>query len=110
MLSGGLLFGFIVYLLSRECERGESEILLFFITANTNCKNESAKKEATDKYRSLKTQLLFSTTVCKDENVSGERIWKSDGFFGDLRPDLKLDKKTFLRTAFYMSIKASFLP
>ena len=116
MLSGGLLFGLMVYPLSRECERGESERFLFFITDNTNRKNESANmmlltKEATDKDRSLKTQLLFSTTGCKDEKISGERIWKSEGFFGDLRPDLKLDKKkTSLRTAFYMSIKASFVP
>ena len=66
----------MVYLLSRECERGESERFLFFITANTNRKNGSANmmlltKETTDKDRSLKTQFVFSTAGCKDEKIGG---------------------------------------
>ena len=100
MLSGGIQLELMVCLLLRKCERGEerAERFLFFLKVTTNRKNESANrmlltKEATDKDRSLKTQLLFSTVGNKDEKISGERIWKSDGFFGDLRPDLKLDKK-----------------
>ena len=50
-------------------------------------------KEATDKNRSLKTQLLVSTISNDDEKISGERVWKENGFFGDMKPDLKLEKR-----------------
>ena len=44
-------------------------------------------KEATDKDRSLKTQLLVSTSNSSDEKISSKRVWKSNGFFKDVRPE-----------------------
>ena len=49
-------------------------------------------KEMTDKDRSLKTQLLIRSDG-SDDRVSGERVWKEDGFFGDIKPDLNMEKK-----------------
>ena len=47
-------------------------------------------KEMTDKDKSMKTQLLYKS---KHENkLSGEKIWKKDGFFKDVRADLNLEK------------------
>ena len=53
-------------------------------------------KEATDKDRSLKTQLMVASNN-SDEKLSGERVWRSEGYFSDIRPELNLEKKTFLR-------------
>ena len=49
-------------------------------------------KEATGKDRSLKTQLLVTSNDSQDK-LCGERVWKHNGFFQDLRPDLNLEKK-----------------
>ena len=49
-------------------------------------------KEATDKDRSLQTQLLV-TSNDSQEKLSGENVWKNNGFFQDLRPDLNFEKK-----------------
>ena len=47
-------------------------------------------KEMTDKDKSMKTRLLYKP---KQENkLSGEKIWKKDGFFKDVRADLNLEK------------------
>ena len=46
-------------------------------------------KEMTDKDRSMKTQLLFKP---KDDKISGEKIWKENGFFGDVKAELNLEK------------------
>ena len=47
-------------------------------------------KEMTDKDKSMKTQLLYNP---KQENkLSGEKIWKKDGFFKDVRAELNLEK------------------
>ena len=47
-------------------------------------------KELTDKDKSMKTQLMINS---KQENkLSGEKIWKKDGFFKDVRADLNLEK------------------
>ena len=47
-------------------------------------------KEMTDKDKSMKTQLLYKP---KQENkLLGEKIWKKDGFFKDVRADLNLEK------------------
>ena len=54
-------------------------------------------KEMTDKDRSLKTQLLIRSEAASDDKVSGERVWKDDGFFGDVKPDFNLEKKICLR-------------
>ena len=48
-------------------------------------------KEMSDKERSLKTQLIVSSNS-DNEKISGERVWKNDGFFKDLRPDLNIGK------------------
>ena len=53
-------------------------------------------KEATDKDRSLKTQLMVASNN-SDKKLSGERVWRSEGYFSDIRPELNLEKKTFLR-------------
>ena len=46
-------------------------------------------KEMTDKDRSMKTQLLVKP---KDDKLSGEKIWKQDGFFKDVRAELNLEQ------------------
>ena len=38
-------------------------------------------KELTDKDRSMKTQLLIRSPTNDDENLSGEKVWKNNGFF-----------------------------
>ena len=49
-------------------------------------------KELTDKDRSMKTQLLISSTGNNDEKLSGENVWKNNGFFKDTKPELNLEK------------------
>ena len=48
-------------------------------------------KELTDKDRSMKTQLLIRSPH-EDEKLSGEKVWKENGFFHDIRPELNLEK------------------
>ena len=60
-------------------------------------------KEATDKDRSLKTQLLLSSNN-SDEKLSGEPVWKSFGYFPDTRPELNLEKKNIPeKSLFYIN-------
>ena len=47
-------------------------------------------KEMTDKDKSMKTQLLFKPN--KEDKLSGEKIWKEDGFLKDIRAELNLEK------------------
>ena len=49
-------------------------------------------KEATDKDRPIKTQLTISSKRC-EEKVSGDRVWRNEGFFKDTKPVLNLEKK-----------------
>ena len=49
-------------------------------------------KELTDKDRSMKTQLLISSTGNNDEKLSGEKVWKNNGFFKDTKPELNFEK------------------
>ena len=49
-------------------------------------------KEATDKHRSLKTQLTISSKSC-EEKISDERVWRNEGFFKDTKPELNLEKE-----------------
>ena len=50
-------------------------------------------KEMTDKDRSMKSQLLISTAkLNEDDRLSGERVWKLNGFFKDIKPELNLEK------------------
>ena len=48
-------------------------------------------KELTDKDRSMKIQLLISSTANNDEKLSGEKVWKNNGFFKDTKPELNLE-------------------
>ena len=60
-------------------------------------------KEATDKDRSLKTQLMVASNN-SDEKLSGERVWGSEGYFSDIRPELNLEKKNIPEnTLFYVN-------
>ena len=47
-------------------------------------------KEMTDKDKSMKTQLLYKPK--QEDKLSGEKIWKEDGFFKDVRAELNLKK------------------
>ena len=60
-------------------------------------------KEATDKDRSLKTQLLV-TSNDSQEKLSGENVWKNNGFFQDLRRDLNFEEKKYRKILYYISI------
>ena len=46
-------------------------------------------KEMTDKDKSMKTQLLYKS---KEDKLSGEKIWKEDGFFKNVMAELNLEK------------------
>ena len=46
-------------------------------------------KEMTDKDKSMKTQLLYKP---KEDKLSGEKIWKEDGFFKSVTAQLNLEK------------------
>ena len=60
-------------------------------------------KEAVDKDRSLKMQVLVTSNDSQDK-LCGERVWKNNGFFQDLRPDLNLEKKNIPEnTLFYVN-------
>ena len=61
-------------------------------------------KETTDKDRSLKTQFTISSKSSKDK-ISSERVWRSEGFFKDTKPELNLEKKYSKKLTFlYKSI------
>ena len=47
-------------------------------------------KEMTDKDKSMKTQLLFKSK--QEDKLSGEKIWKEDGFFKNVKAQLNLEK------------------
>ena len=51
-------------------------------------------KEATNKDRSLKTQVTISSKS-SEEKISGERVWSNEGFFKDTKAELNLEKKIF---------------
>ena len=59
-------------------------------------------KEATDKDRSMKTQLTISSKSC-EEKISGERVWRNEGFFKDTKPELNLEKKYSGEFLFYIN-------
>ena len=48
-------------------------------------------KEVSDKDRSMKTQLLM-TTSGSDEKVSGEKVWRENGFFKEIKPEMNIEK------------------
>ena len=49
-------------------------------------------KEVNDKDRSMKTQLLLTSSNNSDEKVSGERVWKENGFFKEIKPEMNIEK------------------
>ena len=61
--------------------------LIFFLVQNpVATKLEKANmmvlsKEMTDKDRSMKTQLLIRSSSDGDDKLSGEKVWKNNGFF-----------------------------
>ena len=57
-------------------------------------------KEMTDKDRSMKTQLLIRSNT-SDEKLSGEKVWKENGFFKDIRPELNLEKVNMPENTLY---------
>ena len=52
-------------------------------------------KEATEKDRSLKTQLLLSTNSQSPEKISGEQVWRKQEFFSEKRADFNIKKRNF---------------
>ena len=56
-------------------------------------------KEASEKDRTLKTQLILSTNSQPTEKISGEQIWKNQGFFSDETADFNTEKKKFSENA-----------
>ena len=46
----------------------------------------------------MKTQLLIKS---EDEKLSGERVWKENGFFKDIRPELNLEKVNMPENTIY---------
>ena len=60
-------------------------------------------KEMNDKDRSMKTQLLIKSGD-SDEKLSGEKVWKENGYFNDIRPELNLVKVNMPEnTLFYVN-------
>ena len=59
-------------------------------------------KEATDKDKSLKTQLLLSSnnSAAETEKLSGERISRSEGYFSELNLE---KEKIPQNTLFYVN-------
>ena len=57
-------------------------------------------KEMTDKDRSMKTQLLIRSND-GDDKLSGEKVWKENGFFKDIRPELNLEKVNMPENTLY---------
>ena len=59
-------------------------------------------QEMIDKDRSLKTQLLVTENESKDA-LSGEKVWKNNGF-GDIKPEMNLEKVNLPEnTLFYIN-------
>ena len=53
-------------------------------------------KEMNEKYRSLKTLILVSTTNGLEKNKKTEKVWSKNGFYGDEKGGFNISKKYFL--------------
>ena len=78
--------------------------LFFFTLGNSVSFLEKANtmiltKGAADKNSSMKSQLLLSSNK-SDEKLSGERVWRSEGYFSDIRPELNLQIKSIPENTF----------
>ena len=58
-------------------------------------------KEAIEKDRSLKTQLILSKNSQPTETISGKQISKKQGFFSDETTDFNIEKKNFPENVLY---------
>ena len=58
-------------------------------------------KEMTDKDRSMKTQLLIRSSSDGDDKLSGEKVWKNNVFFGDIKPQMNLEKVNMPENVLY---------
>ena len=65
-------------------------------------------KELIDKDRSMKTQLLIKSSADIDEQLSGEKVWKNNGFFKDIKPELNLEKVNIPKNCLFY-VNQSFL-
>ena len=70
-------------------------------------------KEMTDKDRSVKTQLLITENESKDA-LNGEKVWKNNGFFGDIKPEVNLEKVNlpentllYINQSYLLTVKSS---
>ena len=52
-------------------------------------------REATEKDRSLKTQLVLSTNSQSPVKINGKQVWKEHGYFSDERADFNIEKRNF---------------
>ena len=64
-------------------------------------------KEVSDKDRSMKTQLLL-TTSGSDEKISGEKVWKVNGYFGEVKPEMNIEKVNIPENTLLYVIKVLF--
>ena len=64
-------------------------------------------KEMTDKDRSMKSQLLITSPSNVDEKLSGEKVWKCNGYFKDVRPELNLEKVNMPENCLFYANQAS---
>ena len=62
----------------------------------------------TDKDRSMKTQLLIKSCSDGDDKLSGQKVWKNNAFFKDIKPELNLEKVNMPENALYY-VNQSFL-
>ena len=69
----------------------------FFIQNPIATKLEKANmmvlsKQMSDKDRSMKTHLLIRSSSDGDDKLSGEKVWKNNGFIKDVKLELNLEK------------------
>ena len=86
-------------------------VFFFLVQKPIGCTLEKANmmllsKEMTDKDRSLKTQLIVSSNQTMKKLAV--RVWKNDGFFKDLRPNLNIEKVNVPENTLYY-VNQSFL-
>lgn len=65
-------------------------------------------KEANDKDKSLKTELLLSTTSQSPEKISNKQVWKKQGYFLTREAILMLKTEIFLRRLYATLIRNIF--
>ena len=56
-------------------------------------------RELTEADRQIRSQVNVAETSDKDLNVSSERVWEENGYFGDINPDFSIHKRDFPENA-----------